>query len=184
MTDSMIVDLYFARNENAIKETDTKYGRLCFHIARNVLGNDEDSEECVNDTYMSAWNKIPPVRPNDFRAFICRITRNLSLKRADYNKALKRMPEAIVSFSEIEDVLPDNRFIPEADINDISRLISDFLRHERADHRNVFIRRYWFFDSIGSIAARYSFTESKVKNILYHTRNKLRDYLQKEGVVI
>ena len=113
MDDLMIIELYFERDEKAIKETDKKYGRLCFTVAINILGNDEDSEECVNDTYLSVWNKIPPTRPNNFMAFICKITRNLSLKRLDYNKAMKRTPESFVSFTELEDVLPDNSIIPD-----------------------------------------------------------------------
>lgn len=184
MDDLMIIELYFERNENAIKETDKKYGQLCFAIAINILGNDEDSEECVNDTYLSMWNKIPPIRPNNFKAFICKITKNLSLKKLDYNKALKRTSEALVSFTELEDVLPDNSIMPNAENAQIGRVISEFLNHEKPAARAVFIRKYWFFDSIGDIAVRYSFSESKVKNMLYHSRNKLREYLKKEGIVI
>ena len=184
MDDLMIIKLYFERNENAIKETDKKYGQLCFTIAINILGNGEDSEECVNDTYLSMWNKIPPIRPNNFKAFICKITKNLSLKRLEYNKALKRTSEALVSFTELEDVLPDNSIMPNAENAQIGRVISEFLNHEKPAARAVFIRKYWFFDSIGDIAVRYSFSESKVKNMLYHSRNKLREYLRKEGIVI
>lgn len=184
MDDLMIIELYFERDEKAIKETDKKYGRLCFTVAINILGNDEDSEECVNDTYLSVWNKIPPTRPNNFMAFICKITRNLSLKRLDYNKAMKRTPESFVSFTELEDVLPDNSIIPDMENAELGRLISEFLNNEKPDARAVFIRKYWFFDSISDIAARYSFSESKVKNMLYHSRNKLREYLKKEGIEI
>ena len=181
MDDLMIIELYFARNEKAIKETDIKYGRLCFTVAINILGNDEDSEECVNDTYLSVWNKIPPTRPNNFMAFICKITRNLSVKRLDYNKARKRTPESFISFTELEDVLPDNSIMPGVENAEIGKLISEFLNHEKPESRAVFIRKYWFFDSISDIAVRYSFSESKVKNMLYHSRNKLREFLKKEG---
>ena len=184
MDDLMIIKLYFERNENAIKETDKKYGQLCFTIAINILGNGEDSEECVNDTFLTMWNKIPPIRPNNFKDFICKITKNLSLKRLEYNKALKRTSEALVSFTELEDVLPDNSIMPNAENAQIGRVISEFLNHEKPAARAVFIRKYWFFDSIGDIAVRYSFSESKVKNMLYHSRNKLREYLRKEGIVI
>lgn len=138
----------------------------------------------MNDTYLSMWNKIPPNRPNNFMAFICKITRNLSLKRLDYNKAMKRTPEALVSFTELEDVLPDNSIMFNVENAQIGRVISEFLNHEKPAARAVFIRKYWFFDSIGDIAVRYSFSESKVKNMLYHSRNKLREYLKKEGIVI
>lgn len=184
MDDLMIIELYFERDEKAIKETDKKYGRLCFTVAINILGNDEDSEECVNDTYLSVWNKVPPTRPNNFMAFICKITRNLSIKRLDYNKARRRTPESLVSFNELEDILPDNRIAPGVENTEIGKLISEFLKHEKPDSRAVFIRKYWFFDSISDIAARYSFSESKVKNMLYRSRNKLRDYLKKEGIEV
>lgn len=184
MDDLLIIELYFGRDEKAIIETDKKYGRLCFSVAINILGNDEDSEECVNDTYLSVWNKIPPTRPNNFMAFICKITRNLSLKKLDYNKAMKRTSELSVSFTELEDILPDKNIMPDVENEEIGKKISEFLRHEKADARNVFIRKYWFFDSVSDIAARYSFTESKVKNMLYHSRNKLRKYLEREGIEI
>ena len=97
MDDLMIIELYFARDEQAIEETDTKYGKLCFHMANNFLSNDADAEECVNDTYLSTWNTIPPTRPNNFRAFLCKIVRNLSMKKLEFNLALKRTQNVTVS---------------------------------------------------------------------------------------
>lgn len=182
MEDLQIVELYFARDEKAIEETDRRFGKLCYQIAYNVLGNREDASECVNDTYLSVWNTIPPVRPNHFPAFLCKIARNLSLKRLEYNTAEKRNPKASISFAELETVIPDNRFRPDIADEQIGRIISCFLREEKPDVRNVFLRRYWFFDSIQDISLRYGFTESKVKNMLYHSRNKLRAHLKKEGV--
>ena len=184
MDDLSIIELYFARDEQAIKETDAKYGRLCHSIAYNILNNNEDSEECVNDTYIGVWNTIPPTRPNNFMAFICRITRNLSLKRIEAVARQKRSQATIVSLDELAEVLPDERIAVGTTDEDIGKAISDFLRNEKVDVRNVFIRKYYFFDSIGDIAKRYGFTESKVKNMLYHTRNKLKEYLIKEGVEI
>ena len=184
MDDLSIIELYFARDEQAIKETDAKYGRLCHSIAYNILNNNEDSEECVNDTYIGVWNTIPPTRPNNFMAFICRITRNLSLKRIEAVARQKRSQATIVSLDELSEVLPDERIAVDTTDEDIGKAISDFLRNEKEDVRNVFIRKYYFFDSIGDIAKRYGFTESKVKNMLYHTRNKLKEYLIKEGVEI
>ncbi len=182
MDDFQIVELYFERNETAIKETANKYGRLCFSISNNILSNHEDSEECVNDTYLAVWNKIPPTRPNNFMAFICKIARNLSLKKFEFIKAMKRGPNMVMSLSELKEILPDNRINPNMDDEEIGRLISQFLRSEKETVRNVFMRKYWCFDSIEDIAKRYSFSESKVKSMLYHTRNKLRKYLEKEGV--
>ena len=182
MDDLKIVELYFKRDEKAIEETDRKFGRMCYQVAYNVLGDREDASECVNDTYLSVWNTIPPVRPNHFSAFLYKIARNLSLKRLEYNSAVKRNMNITISFNELETVIPDNRFRPDIADEEIGRIISNFLRGEKPDIRNVFIRRYWFFDSIQDISLRYGFTESKVKNMLYHSRNKLRAYLKKEGV--
>jgi len=180
----MIIELYFARDEQAIEETDTKYGKLCFHMANNFLSNDADAEECVNDTYLSTWNMIPPTRPNNFRAFLCKIVRNLSMKKLEFNLALKRSQNVTVSFSELEEILPDNRTAPEWEYESLGKIITDFLQAEKEDVRNVFIRKYYFFDSISDIAGRYSFSESKVKNMLYHSRNRLREYLKKAGVEV
>lgn len=184
MDDLAIIELYFARNEKAIEETDKKYGKLCFSVANNILFNDEDSEECVNDTYLSVWNKIPPTRPNSFMAFICQIARFVSMKKLDFNRALKRSQNITVSYSDLEDVLPSNHFSTDWEYADVGKAISEFLREEKEVSRNVFIRKYYFFDSISDIAQRYSFTESKVKNMLYHSRIKLRAFLRKEGVEV
>jgi RNA polymerase sigma-70 factor (ECF subfamily) len=184
MDDVLIIELYFDRKEQAISETHEKYGRLCRGIAYNILNNDEDAEECVNDTYLGVWNAIPPTRPNNFMAFICKITRNLSLKRLEAQTRQKRSVALTVSFSELEEILPDDAIDASASDENVGRLISDFLRGEKADIRKVFVRRYYFFDSVSDIAKHYSFSESKVKNMLYRTRNKLKDYLIKEGVII
>ncbi len=183
MDDLTIIDLFFARDETAIRETDNKYGKLLFKIAFNILTNNEDSEECVNDSYMGVWNAIPPTRPKFFRAFVCRIVRNLSLKRLDHKLAKKRAMGVVISLSELEEIVEDERCSQyEDNIGELSGLISSFLKKEKTDSRNVFIRRYWFFDSVEEISKRYSFTESKVKNMLYHTRKKLRSYLIESGI--
>ena len=184
MDDLKIVELYFERDEQAIKETDAKYGKLCRNIAYNILDNHEDSEECVNDAYVGLWNTIPPTRPSNFMAFVCKVTRNLSLKRLEFIKREKRSPSTLVSFEELDEVLPDRRYAPDLSDEEVGKLISKFLRSLKASPRNVFIRRYYFFDSIAAISDRYSFTESKVKNMLFRTRIKLKEYLIKEGVEI
>ena len=163
--DEQIIALYFARDEAAITETDNKYGKLCYGIAHHILLNDEHTEECVNDAYLAVWNTIPPTHPNNFTAFICKIIRNLALKRLEYENAEKRRSNFCCSLSDLEEIIPDERIRPEI-----------------GEARNVFIRKYWFFDSVSDIARRYHFSESKVKSMLYHTRNKLRDYLRKEGI--
>lgn len=184
MDDLRIIELYFERDEQAIKETDVKYGKLCHSIAYNILNNYEDSEECVNDTYMGVWNTIPPTRPSNFMSFVCKIARNLSLKRLEFMNREKRSADVLLSLDELAAVLPDERFAPDVNDYDVGKLISKFLRMQKEDARNVFIRKYFFFDSIAEIVERFGFTESKVKNMLFYTRNKLRDYLIKEGVEI
>ena len=182
MEDWSIIELYFARNEQAIKETEAKYGKLCYGIAYHILRNHEDCEECVNDTYMGLWKAIPPTKPNHFMSFVSGITRNLSLKRLEFMKREKRSADVLLSLDELADVLPDERYAPDLRDEDVGKLISQFLRSQKEEVRNVFIRKYYFFDSIGEIAERYCFTQSKVKNMLFYTRNKLKDYLIKEGI--
>lgn len=184
MEDAQIIALYFARDERAIRETDEKYGKICLHIANNILDNEEDSKECLNDTYLSVWNQIPPTHPQNFMAFVCKIVRNLALKKLEYLYAKKRTQNAVVSLSELEIIFADRRVESAMDDEEIGKAISNFLRKEKEDVRNVFIRRYWYFDSVSDIAKRYGFSESKVKSMLHHTRNRMRKYLEKEGVWI
>ena len=184
MDDLCIIEMYFARDERAIKETDVKYGKLCHKIAYNILRNREDSEECVSDAYIGVWNAVPPTRPNNLMAFVCRITRNLSLKRLEAAARQKRSQAVLISLEELAEILPDKSIESSLTDEGIGRAISDFLRTENADVRNVFIRKYFFFDSVGDIARQFDFTESKVKNILFRTRNKLKEYLIKEGIYI
>ena len=182
--DQRIIELFSERNETAIKETELKYGRLCYLIAYNILGNAEEAEQCVNDTLLSVWNKIPQTTPGNLKAFVCRVAGNTALKRLEYNTAEKRSSNAAVSLTELEEIIPDNRFPPDKTPEDVSKLISDFLRRQKPEIRKVFVRRYWYFDSVSDIAARFSFSESKVKSMLFHTRNKLKKFLMKEGIDI
>ena len=184
MEDVQIIELYFAREEQAIHETDAKYGRLCHHVAHQILADEEDVKECVNDTYFTVWNRMPPTRPTCFAAFLCKIVRNLSLKKWEYLSAKKRDPGNIQSLEELEYILPDHRIDPSVGEEQLGQFISDFLRTEKPEARKVFLRRYLCFDSIGEIAARYGFRESKVKSMLFRTRNRLREYLKKEGVEV
>lgn len=184
MNDLEIIELYFERDEKAIKETDVKYGRLCHSIANNILNNEQDAEECVNDTYIGVWNAIPPARPNNFMSFVCKITRNLSLKRIETMTRQKRSATTVISLDELAEILPDENISSGVSDGDIAKAISDFLRNENVDVRNVFMRKYYFFDSVVDIAERFGFTESKVKSMLFHTRKKLKEYLIKEGIEI
>lgn len=184
MDDRSIIELYFARDEQAIAGTQAKYGKLCYHIAQNILGNEQDAEECVNDTYAGLWNAIPPARPDDLCAFVCRVTRNLSLKRLRALTRQKCSREVVVSLSELEEILPDESWTDGMSQGEIAALITTFLRTESADARNIFIRKYYFFDSVEIIAKRYGFSQSKVKSMLYHTRKRLKEYLKGEGIEV
>lgn len=185
MDDGAIIELYFGRDEQAIRETSEKYGGLCFRVAHNILSSSEDAEEVVNDTYLAAWNSIPPAKPESLRAFVCGIARNTALKRLEYNTAKKRMPKVLLSLAELEEMLTnDSAAQPDVSAGELGELIGEFLKAQSADARCVFVGRYYFFDSIADIAKKYSFSESKVKTLLSRTRGKLKKFLNKEGYFI
>ncbi len=181
MDDTSIIELYFRRDEQAIRETAAKYGGLCLRVANNILGSREDSEEIVNDAYLAVWNAVPPAKPDSLRAFVCKIVRNQALKRLEYNTAKKRLSGSLVPLSELEEILTDGSPPPDASAEELGRLISRFLDTQSADARCVFVRRYWYFDKVSDIARRFSFTESKVKSLLSRTRSRLKQFLNKEG---
>lgn len=185
MDDREIVDLYWARDEGAIRETALKYGRLCSRIAGNILVNREDCEECVNDTYFAVWNAIPDKRPDKFLAFIGKITRNLALKKYRYAAAAKRNPSAAMSLEELGDCVSGRESV-ESEIENrrIESTIADFLWQQDEEKRNIFIRRYWYFESIEGICRRTGYGQSKVKSMLFEMRRKLRNYLENEGISV
>lgn len=184
MEDSKIIDLYFNRSETAITETSLKYGNYLGCISRNILYNNEDAAECVNDTYLHAWNAIPPSRPSAFRIWLGTITRNLSFDRYKKQRAQKRgRNEAELLLSELSECIPAPANIEKAmEDQEIAQLISGFLQKQSQENRIIFLRRYWYGDSILQISRRFSISESKVKSSLFRTRNLLRRYLEKEGV--
>jgi len=181
MEDQKIIELYFAREEQAVRETEIKYGKLCYGIAYRILGNREDAEECVNDVLAGLWQAIPPQRPENLTAYVCKVARNLALKKAEYLHRDKRSPHLSVSFEELEGVLCDGGISPDTGDEELGDSISRFLQGEKEASRKVFLRRYFFFDSIGEIGARYGFSDSKVKNMLLRTRKRLQVFLRKEG---
>lgn len=186
MEDSQIIELYWNRSETAISQTAKKYGNYCKSIAMNILVNIEDADECVNDTYLHVWNAIPPNRPSFFRTWLGKITRNLSLDRYKKNRAQKRGGGEIeLLFSELEACIPDIHNI-EKEMEDlaVAQHISDFLRNSSKENRLIFLRRYFYGDSVLQIAGRFEISESKVKSSLFRTRNALKKYLMKEGVPI
>lgn len=182
MNDNQIVALFFERSEQALVETANKYDKLCRHIATNILNDAQDVEECVNDTYLGAWNSIPPNEPSVLSAYLCRIARNCALKKYHYNHSQKRNVNVSVSIAELEDCMSqpaDDAHSVETEL--LSKAINSFLQEQSYENRAIFMRRYWFFDSVTDIAERFSMGESKVKSILFRTRNKLKDHLMKEG---
>lgn len=183
MDDSGIVELYWQRSEAAIKETEIKYGKLCRRIAMNILQNSEDADECVNDTYLGAWNAIPPQKPIVLSSYLCKITRNNALKKYEYYHAKKRNIQVEISLTELEDCVSGIKDVQyQFEAEHIAKVISDFLRTLNYDNQNVFMRRYWFYDSVSDIASRFAISESKVKSMLFRTRSKLKNCLKKEGI--
>lgn len=183
MEDAKIIELYWARDEQAIVETDTKYGKLCKQLAKNILRNLEDAQEIVNETYLGVWNSIPPNRPQYLKTFVCKITKNLALAKARYNNAEKRKPEGIVSLAELEDIVSGKLNVEEEyEKKVVSGYISDFLRSIDEEKRNIFLSRYWYHNSMADIARGYGISESKVKTTLFRTRRKLKEYLKNQGV--
>ena len=186
MDDNQIVDLYWRRQGTAISETKKKYGRYLFSIANHILAQYEDSEECVNDTYLGAWNSIPPHRPAVLSTYLGKITRRLALKKHRMNTAEKRGgTEADLSLDELADCIPANHAIDEQLNNrELVSILNDFLAGLPETQRQIFVCRYWYCDSIAEIARRFSWSESKVKMTLLRTREKLRLCLKKEGVLL
>lgn len=179
MEDGQIIDMYFKRYEDAIVETKIKYGRLLVSVSMGILKNMEDALECENDTYMKAWNTIPPQKPNILSAFLSKITRNISLDRYDAMNAEKRgggeMPLLLV---ELADTLGDSIEIDNIAITDC---LNSFLENMKYEARNIFMRRYWFGDSISDIAKNLSCGESKVKMSLSRSRKVLKEQLESAG---
>ena len=183
MDDNEIVELYWHRDEQAIKETADKYGTYCLKISLNILGDLSDSEENVNDAYMQAWSSIPPSRPKSLKAFIAKIARNLALNRYKAEHTQKRRAsEFAVSLDELDVCTPSKVSLEdEMGMAELSRCISEFLYKQSSDARSIFVCRYFYSESVEDIAARFGFSQSKVKSTLMRTRTKLRSYLQKEG---
>lgn len=184
MEDEKIIDLYFARDEQAIQHTDALYGKKLWTLANRILFNRQDSEESVSDTYMKAWTTIPPSRPVHFYAYLAKICRFIALGKLDWSNAAKRKADIVSLTEEMERCIPDRKRSMEAESRDIGRAIAQFLESIPQESRLIFMRRYWFCDSIAEVAQRYGISESKVKMRLHRTRNQLAEYLNKEGISV
>ena len=184
MNDNSIIDMFFARDERAITFSQEKFGKGCQKIAYNILENSQDAEEVLSDVWLAAWNAIPPERPCFLYAFLAKITRNLSIKKFRSRTALKRSKNTCeICLSELSECIPDASSVEkEVDEKEIAIIIDRFLRTLAPIERIVFIRRYWYIDSIDTIARTFGFGQSKVKMMLLRTRKKLLNELIKEGV--
>lgn len=184
MEDAMIVDLYWQRSEEAVPETIRKYGKYCSVIARNILYDPEDAEECVNDTWLGAWNSMPNHRPAHLAPYLAKLTRWLSLNRLDALHRLKRgAGESGLALEELSEQLDSGTNIEkELDRKTLCAAVNRFLAELDKTERQVFLARYWYFFSVKEIAGRFGYTQSKVKSMLLRTRRKLQKSLKEEGL--
>ena len=182
MEDAEIIRLYFDRSENAVSETARKYGGYLLQTARGVLNDSADSEEVVNDTYLAAWNSIPPKKPEILKYYLARITRNLALKRFDYNRAAKRNSQTDLALGELEECIPDSR-TPEdrLEARELGDAINRFLEGRTKENRQIFVSRYFYLRSVPEIAGERGLTRRQVRYRLEAMRRELRAALEKEG---
>lgn len=184
MDDQEIVELYFSRSETAIAQTASKYGGYCYSIAYNILTNQEDAEESVNDTYLAAWNAMPPRRPSILATFLGKITRHLSIDRWRSRSAYKRGGgEMVLALEELGECAGGQTAEQAYARKELARQINRFLAALPETECSVFLCRYWYLDSIADIAEHFGFSQSKVASMLHRTRGKLREQLEKEGLL-
>ena len=184
MEDVRIVSLFWARDEGAIDAARERYGALCRKIAFDLLGDREDALECENDVYLAAWNAIPPARPQSLRAYFGKLARNIALNRYDRRTAAKRGGEAALLLSELGEVVADGSVEDALEASHTAALIGQFLRSESAGNRWLFLRRYWYAEPLAELAGQLRCSESAVKTRLFRQRERLRAYLQKEGILL
>lgn len=181
MNDQLIIELFFKRSEEAISATSDKYGKLCKTISEHILNNHEDAEECVNDTYLTLWNTIPPENPNPLVSYICKIVRNLSLKKYRYNTAEKRNSHYDISLDEVEECLIGAEHVgTELEEKELTNAINKFLKGIREVDRVMFVKRYWFCMEVPEIAEEMELSTNYVNVHLHRTREKLKKFLVKE----
>lgn len=182
MGDAEIIDLFWNRDQNAIRETEYAYGAKLHRLSMGILSSNEDAEESVNDTYLKAWETIPPRRPEYFFAYLAKICRFISFGRLDWRNAKKRKAEIVELTAEMESCIPDSFRELQMEGEEIGQLITRFLYQLAEEKRLLFMRRYWYEDSVEDISRRYGLSESNVKIRLYRIRNQLKAFLESEGV--
>ncbi len=186
MNDCDIIGLYFDRDERAISETAEKYGKYCRSVSYNILQNLQDAEECVNDAYLSAWNSIPPHKPERLSTYMGKLVRNLSISRyRQYSSEKRAATQTALALSELEDCIPDPcgiDLVAEGVV--ITDAINRYLSSCEGKKRRIFIRRYWALEPLQQIAREFSMSESKVASLMYRMRKELKAYLEKEGIYL
>lgn len=186
MQDDQIIDLYWSRDEQAITESQRSYGSYCHSIAFHILYDRDDADECVNDTWLRAWNAMPPSRPSRLALFLGTITRNLSLDRWKGKRAMKRgSGEMMLALDELAECVPDKNSTEDAvETAELERLLNEFLHTLSERDCNVFLRRYWYVEEYNDIAKRYGMKLNTVKTSLFRTRGRLKTFLEKEGIIL
>ena len=183
MKDEEIVNLYWDRQEKAIYETDKKYGRYCNTISFNILQDNEETKECINDTYLKIWNNIPPQRPNMLKVYIGKITRNLAINQYERKKAKKRDYTLEIALEELNECISSNNDVEkELDYNELVNALNNFLSKLSQNKRKIFLERYWYLYSIKEISSKNKITQSNTKTILLRLRNQLKNYLKEGGL--
>ena len=185
MEDEKIIDLFFERSEQGIRELDNKYGKIFYSLSYNIVNNRQDAEECVNDAYLGAWNAMPPVRPNPLLSYILKIVRNISLNIYWRKKAVKRGGHYTVALEEIEGCIADQKTVEEEmEVRELAHIIEEFLDTLTVENRVIFMRRYWFADSCKDIAEFMGISEKNISVRLTRIRRKMRQYLMEREVFV
>lgn len=185
MEDHQIIELFSGRSEQAIAQLAAKYGKLCLKLSENILKNPMDAEECVNDAYFAVWNTIPPQKPDSLAGYLCRIVRNISIKKYHTNTAQKRNSFYDIALSELEECIPASENVEnESDAKELVAAINHVLRRLTKENRIIFVRRYWFSDSIPALAKMFRTSEHNISVRLSRTRKALKKYLEKEGIYV
>jgi len=184
MNDEKIIDLYWKRSEDAIMETDRAYGLKLHGLAERIVRCFEDAQECLNDTYWTTWKTVPPKRPQYFFAYLAKICRNFAFGKLDWKNAAKRNAEIVALSDELALCIPDESAQRQSEGKEIGRVLNQFLLTLKQENRLIFLRRYWYCDTIEEISQRYGISEGKVKTCLHRTRGRLRTYLEEEGICV
>ncbi len=183
--DEKIIEMFFERSEQGIRELDIKYGKICHNLSYNIVNDRQDAEECVNDAYLGAWNAIPPAHPNPLLSYIVKIVRNISLKAYWRKEAAKRSGHYTIALEEVEACIADRKTVEdEIEAKELARIIEEFLDALTLENRVIFMRRYWFADSYKDIAASVGLSEKNISVRLTRIRKKMKKYLTERGMFV